>query len=150
VPSGTITGRITDQNSNPIGFASVSASGTNGTGYGETDINGNYNISSGLQTGNDYNVSATATGYYDAYYSTLVTVTEGQTTSGIDIQMTAKPSQNETFGTITGTVIGASNVIKVPEFQYPLMAMLSATLIVAVVTRIAITTRRSKNIGMTH
>jgi hypothetical protein len=145
-PSGTIAGRITDQSNNPIRFASVTASGSNGTGFGDTDSNGYYNISSGLGTGNDYNVSATASGYYDAYYPTLVSVTVGQTTPSINIQMTAQPAQN--FGTITGTVTGASNPITtVPEFQYPLIAMLSLTMAAAVAGKLMIKTKRYKNKG---
>jgi hypothetical protein len=140
-PSGTITGRIADQGNNPIRFASVTASGVNGTGSGDTDVNGYYNISSGLLTGNDYNVTATASGYYDASYSTLVTVTVGQPTASINIQMTAQPAQN--FGTITGTVTGAPNAI--PEFQYPLMAMLSLTLLAAVAGKLMLKTKRYKN-----
>jgi hypothetical protein len=140
-PSGTITGRITDQSNKPIKFALVSATGSKGYGSGETDSNGDYNISSGLGTGTDYNVSATASGYYDANYPTLVPVTVGQTTSNINIQMTAQPAQN--FGTITGTVTGAPNAI--PEFQYPMMAMLSLTLVAAVVGRLMLKTKRYKN-----
>ena len=143
-PSGTIAGRITDQNGNPIKFASVEATGINGTGSGDTDSNGYYNISSGLRTGNDYNVSATASGYYDSYYPTLVSVTVGQTTSNINIQMTALPAKS--YGTITGTVTGASNPITiVPEFQYPLMAMLSLTLVAAVAGKMMLKTKRYKN-----
>jgi hypothetical protein len=143
-PSGTIAGRITDQSSNPIRFASVMASGSGGTGFGETDSNGYYNISSGLGNGIDYNVSATASGYYDASYPTLVSVTVGQTTPNINIQMTAQPAQ--TFGTITGTVTGAPNPITtVPEFQYPLMAMLSLTLVAAVAGKLMLKTKRYKN-----
>jgi hypothetical protein len=140
-PSGTITGRITDHSNNPIRFASVTASGSNGTGFGDTDSNGYYNISSGLRNGIDYNVSATASGYYDASYTTLVSVTVGHTTPNINIQMTAQPAQN--FGTITGTVTGAPNPI--PEFQYPLMAMLSLTLVAAIAGKLMLKTKRYKN-----
>jgi hypothetical protein len=143
-PSGTIAGRITDQSSNPIRSASITATGSGGTGFGTTDSNGYYSISSGLGNGNDYNVSATASGYYDAYYPTLVSVTVGQTTSNINIHMTAQPAQN--FGTITGTVTGAPNPI-VPEFQYPMMAMLSLILATAVVGKLMLKTRRYKNKG---
>jgi hypothetical protein len=143
-PSGMITGRITDQNGNPIRSASVTATGSGGTGSGETDNNGYYSISSGLGNGNDYNVSATAPGYYDGYYPTPVSVTVGQTTSNVNVQMTAKPA--EAFGTITGTVTGAPNPITtVPEFQYPLMAMLSMTLVAAVAGRLVLKTKRYKN-----
>jgi len=149
-PSGTITGHITDQSTgNPIRDASITATGTNGTGFGDTDSNGFYNISSGLGTGDDYNISASASGYYDTYYSALVSVTVGQTTSGIDIQMRAEPAQQ--FGTITGTVWGGSNPITtVPEFQYPLMAMLSLTLVAAVAGRLMLKTKRYKKASTVH
>jgi hypothetical protein len=142
-PSGTIAGRITDQNNNPIVSASVTASGSGGTGSNETDTNGYYTISSGLGTGNDYNVSVTASGYYDAYYATLVTITVDQTTPNIDIQMTAEPAEN--FGTITGIVTGDLNPITtVPEFQYPVMIMLSLTLATAVACKLVLKTRRCR------
>lgn len=141
-PSGTITGRITDQSSNPIRGADITATGSGGTGSGTSDSNGYYNVSSGLGTGNDYNVSVTASGYYDAAYATLVSVTVGQTTPNIDIQMTAKPAQN--YGTITGTVTGASNPL-VPEFQYPLMVMLWLMLATVVVGTLVMKTKRPGN-----
>jgi hypothetical protein len=141
MPSGVITGRITDQDSNPVRSASVSALGSGGFGFGETDDNGYYNISSGLGNGNDYNVSATATGYFDAYYPTLVTVTIGQTTPNINIVMTAQPP--ETFGTITGTVTGAPNPI--PEFQDTLIEMLTLTLATVTVCGLTLKVRRSRN-----
>lgn len=139
IPSGTMAGRITDQLNNPIISASVTATGSGGTGFGETDNNGYYNISSGLEDGNDYNVSATAPGYYDAYYPTLVSVTVGETTSNINIQMTAKPA--ETFGTITGTITGASNPI-IPEFQYSIVEMLLLMLATVVVGKLLLKTGR--------
>lgn len=140
--SGIITGRVTDQsNGNPIEFATVTAQDS-GYGSAETDSNGYYNISTGLSTDSNYNVSATASGYYDAYYPTLVSVTVNLTTSGINIQMTAVPA--ETYGTITGTVTGAPNPI--PEFQYyPMIAMLSLTLVAAVAGRLMLKTKRYKN-----
>jgi hypothetical protein len=141
-PSGTITGRVTDQsNGNPISFATVTATGSGGTGVGFTDSNGDYNISSGLGTGDDYNVSATCSGYYDAYYPSLVSVTTGQTTPNINIAMTAEPAQS--FGTITGTVTGAPNPI-IPEFQYAVMEMLSLILATAVVGKVILKTKRYK------
>ncbi len=140
-PSGTIAGRITDQSSNPVISASITASGSGDFGFGETDNNGYYNISSGLGTGDDYNVSVTADGYFDAYYPTLVSVTVGQTTANIDIQMTAMPP--ETFGTITGTVTGDLNPI--PEFQYSAIAMLGLTLAAAIVGKMMIKQKGNKN-----
>jgi hypothetical protein len=146
-PSGTITGRVTDQSSNPVGSVRVTALGSNGTGYNETDDNGYYTISSGLKTGNDYNVTTSATGYYDAAYPTLVTVTVGQTTSNINIQITAKPPEN--FGTITGTVTGDPNPI-IPEFQYPAIAMLTLVLATTAVGVLSLKTRRYKNKNSSH
>jgi hypothetical protein len=54
------------------------------------------------------------------------------------------PMPAENFGTITGTVTGAPNPI-VPEFQYPLMEMLSLILATAVVGKLVLKTRRHKN-----
>jgi hypothetical protein len=45
---------------------------------------------------------------------------------------------------ITGTVTGAPNPI-VPEFQYPLMAMLSLTLVTMVAGKLMLRTKRCKN-----
>lgn len=140
-PSGIITGRVTDQSNDPIVSASVTAVGSGGIGYGFTDDNGYYNITQGLGEGNDYNVSATASGYYDAYYPTLVSVTVDQTTPNINIQMTAKPAEN--FGTITGTVTGGANPI-IPEFQYSFMMMLSLTLVTAVAGKLVLHARRNR------
>jgi hypothetical protein len=142
-PSGTITGQITDKSTgNPIEFAMVSATGSGGSGSAETDSNGYYNISSGLGTGTDYNVSATASGYDEAYYPTLVSVTSGETTSNINIPMTAEPAS--TFGTITGTVTAASTSV-IPEFQYPVIVILLLILATAVVGTVMLKTRRYKN-----
>jgi len=141
-PSGTITGQITDESTGkPIEFAMVTATGSGGSGYAETDRNGYYNISSGLGTGTDYNVSATASGYQSAWYAP-VNVTSGQTTSNINIQMTAEPAS--TFGTITGTVTAASTSI-IPEFQYPVTVILLLILATAVIGTVMLKTRRYKN-----
>ncbi len=141
-PSGTISGRVTDQSNNPIRFASVTATGSNGTGFGETDDNGYYNVSSGLGTGIDYNVSATASGYYTAYYPSLVSVTVEQTTPDINIQMIALPP--ETFGTITGTITGAPNPI-IPEFPYPVMAILLLAIVTLAASKLILKTKRCGN-----
>ena len=139
-PSGTITGRITDQsNGNPIRGADISVSGTGGFGSGTSDSNGYYNVSSGLGTGTDYNVSVTASGYYDAYYQTLVSVTVGVTTPNINIQMTAKPAT--LYGTITGTVTGSGTVL-IPEFPYPLIAMLGLMLATVVAAKLMLKKKR--------
>ena len=142
IPSGTISGRITDLNSNPIRLASVTADGNAGFGSSETDDNGYYSISSGLGTETNYNVSVTSSGYFDAFYPTLVSVTVGQTTPNINIQMSAKPAA--TFGTITGTVIGASNPI-IPEFPNFMMGMLPLALATAIIIIVTLKTKRYEN-----
>ncbi len=132
-PSGVISGRITDTSNNPVGSATVTATGSGGTSSDETDNNGYYTISQGLKTGT-YNVSATASGYYDAFYPSLVSVTVGQTTSNINIKMNAKPAAN--FGTITGTVRGELNIV--PEFSnftIEIMALILVATITVIMTR---------------
>jgi hypothetical protein len=127
-PSGIITGKVTDTSGNPIDGALVTAEGPNGYGTGTTDEDGNYVISSGLETGT-YNVTASAPGYSDAQI-TGVSVTVNQVTSGVDFQLTPIPPAQS--GRISGTVQGDENII--PEFQSP-PAMLLAT--VAFVTILA-------------
>jgi hypothetical protein len=95
-----------------------------------------------LQSGNDYRVSATASGYYDTDYPTLVSVIVEQTTSNINIQMTTKPAEN--YGTITGTVIGASNLI-VSEFSNSVMGMLSMVLVATIAGILTLKARRYTN-----
>ncbi|MCJ7635477.1 carboxypeptidase-like regulatory domain-containing protein [Candidatus Bathyarchaeota archaeon] len=124
-PSGTIRGWITDTGNNPIGLATVTVTGSGGTNSNETDADGYYSISEDLGTGNDYSVSVTSSGYYDATYPTLVSITVGQTTPNINIQMTAKPAQN--FGTITGTVTG--DTVVVPEFPNAILYLMTLTLV---------------------
>jgi hypothetical protein len=142
-PSGTITGRVTDiSNGNPIPDATVTASGSGGYGSNTTDSNGDYIISRGLGNGDDYNVTATASGYDEASYPTLVSVTVDLTTSGIDIQMSQTPPQE--YGSISGTVTGPANAI--PEFQYPIAVALSLTLIVAATSRLIIRTKRLQKV----
>jgi hypothetical protein len=141
-PSGTITGRVTDQSTNAgIPSADVTASGSSGYGFNSTDSNGYYTIS-GLGAGSDYNVSATASGYEDAFYPTLVTVVVNQTTPNIDLEMTKIPPAQ--YGSISGTVTGALNPM-IPEFQYPLFVALSLTLVAATAGITILKTRRLKN-----
>lgn len=144
--SGTITGRVTAQiNGTGIPFATVTASGSGGYGYNDTDDNGYYTISSGLKDGTDYNVTATASGYDEASYPSLVTVVVNQTTPNINLQMSVTPPPPPAqYGSISGTVTGAPNPI-VPEFQYPLLVALSLTLVAATAGKIVLKTKRLQN-----
>ena len=141
IPSGTITGRVTDvSNGNPIVDATVTATGLGGYGSNQTDSNGNYIISGGLYLTGLYSVTATASGYQDQNTTAFVTVS--QTTSGVNFPMTKIPP--EQYGTIAGTVTGAPNAI--PEFQYPIAVTLSLTLVAAVAGKLFLRTKRLKNV----
>ncbi|MEO7803915.1 MAG: carboxypeptidase regulatory-like domain-containing protein [Actinomycetota bacterium] len=108
---GSITGRVTDEAGLPVANAWVNANGGGPPGVyrsATTNTQGNYTIV-GLPTG-DYRVqfegsygSGLVTEYYNNKSSymeaNLVSVTEGQSTSGIDAQLA-------TGGSITGTVTG--------------------------------------------
>lgn len=97
-PSGTITGTITQPNGTPIAGADVSAFDGTFTFFGSATTNsaGQYQITTNLGTGT-YTVEAS----YETSSNTAtgVSVTQGQTTSSINIQLTIAPS-----GTITGKV----------------------------------------------
>jgi hypothetical protein len=126
-PSGIITGKVTDASSSkPIASAHVTASGPSGSGEADTDSNGNYIISSGLDAGT-YSVTASASGYQQQDRSD-VSVTVYQTTANIDFQLSPVPPAQS--GKISGTIQGDANPI--PEFQYPI-AMLFVTTLIALV-----------------
>ena len=105
---GIITGTAIDKiTSNPIEGVSISVYDKSGSEIASTstESNGTYAIS-GLPT-DDYIIQAYSTGYYISEYyddvsdsgsATSITVTEGNTTTGIDFELT-------TGGKITGTVI---------------------------------------------
>ncbi len=141
VPSGTVSGRITDTSNHPIGSAAVTVSGSGGVSSNDTDSNGYYVVSSDLSTGTDYNVSVTKTGYFDAHFSTLISVTVGQTTPNINIQMTPKPAVN--FGTITGTVTGDLTVV--PEFPSFTVEVMTLALVATATVLLTLRTRRGTN-----
>ena len=98
-PSGTITGKVTDSNGNPIDGASVSAENTATftSNSATTDSSGDYTISTGLPTGT-YTVTAQADEYTQQVL-TSIAVTINQVTSAVNFQLTAIPS-----GTISGIV----------------------------------------------
>jgi hypothetical protein len=133
LPSGTITGRVTDNNGQPIAGVHVTAQGLGTLSHGDayTDQAGNYTISSGLQT-DTYNVTASTPGYISA--SVSVDVTINHVHPNVDFSLARIPSEQS--GTISGTVTGDPNPI--PEFQYPIALMLSLTLV-------AVATAKSSN-----
>jgi hypothetical protein len=141
-PSGIITGQVIDRSSQSrIANATVTAIGPAGShGSAETDNNGNYEISSGLITTGSYNVTASMLGYQDQM-AVGIYVTVKQTTTNVNLPMGKIPASQS--GTITGSVTGAPNPI--PEFQYPLMTMLSMTLVAAVAGRLLLKTKRLQN-----
>ena len=115
---GKISGTITNALGTPIAGASVSASRDGGTGYGSTYTadDGTYLISS--LPGGDYRVYASAPGHIDTYYdgqpyswaATLVAVSNGVETTGINIQL---PEGGKISGKITdllGTPIAGAQV----------------------------------------
>jgi hypothetical protein len=119
-PSGIITGKVTDMSSSdPIEGAFVEATGLGGFGFATTDSNGDYVISSGLDTGT-YDVTASATGYNDTTI-TGVNVIVNQTTPNVNIQLTKIPSEQS--GSIEGDITGDSN--PVPEFASPALLFLT-------------------------
>jgi 5-hydroxyisourate hydrolase-like protein (transthyretin family) len=132
LPSGTITGRVTNTTGSPISLAYVSAEGLTGSGSAYTDDNGVYTINTGLLTGT-YNVTAEATGY-GAMSQTGVSVTIGQTTPNIDFQLVAIPS-----GRISGFVQATGTPI--PEFQneFYVLAIFCAASIIIVLTKLRTT-----------
>jgi hypothetical protein len=118
-PSGIITGKVTDTSDEPIVDALVVADGPAGHGEAQTDENGNYVISTGLETGT-YTVSASAPGYSDEQI-TGVSVTINQVTSNINFQLTQIPPAQS--GRITGTIQGDLNAI--PEFPNTITILLA-------------------------
>ena len=104
-PSGSINGRITDINGNPVALASVAAEGPTGSGTARTDTNGNYLISKGLGAGT-YTVSANAAGYTPKNV-TNVSVTVGQVTQNVNLKLSRISSEQS--GKISGIVEGEPN-----------------------------------------
>lgn len=129
-PSGIITGKVTDTFGEPIEDATVTAQGS-GSGYAQTDENGEYIISTGLSTGT-YTVTAAAAGYL-AQEVTDVAVTEGEVTPNVNFELAKIPPEQS--AAISGTVMGDPDPI--PEFQYPIIALLVATLIAVVLVKLA-------------
>ncbi len=101
--SGIITGRITSAtNGQPIAETSIIASSATGDFFGTATSNstGYYQITSGLGTG----IYSIIVSYSTAFNLTSgVSVTQGQTTANINLQLTIQPS-----GTITGKVTNST------------------------------------------
>jgi hypothetical protein len=129
-PSGIVTGRVTDIDSEAIVNALVTADGPAGFGEAYTDENGDYVISEGLGTGT-YTVSASAAGY-STQQITGVSVTVDQVTSGINFQLSRIPPAQS--GRISGAIEGDANPI--PEFQYSIAILLIMTLVATVLLKL--------------
>jgi hypothetical protein len=130
-PSGIIMGKVTDMSSQPIRNAAVAAEGDTTFAYGSatTDDQGNYVISSGLET-DTYTVTASATGYTSVDIQG-VSVTVDQVTSDIDFQLPKIPPAQS--GTISGSVQGDENPI--PEFASPIVILIILTVTVVLFAR---------------
>ena len=83
-----------------VSGASVFASGENGSGSAVSDSQGNYKINSYLGTGDDYSVTASASGYVDQQVDNI-SVTSGVETTNVDIYMNVSGGIN---GTVTDAV----------------------------------------------
>lgn len=123
IPSGTITGKVTNSTGSPIQFALVQAEGPEGSGDAYTDSNGDYMIYGDLGTGT-YTVNASATGYLTMSLSDVNVIVD-QVTSNVNFQLSAIPS-----GRISGTVEAEFHAI--PEFPQPIFVFLLATSLIAV------------------
>jgi hypothetical protein len=117
--SGIISGMVTTSpGGQPIANASVTAFSSDFKHFGtdETDATGHYSISSGLGTGT-YTVTAYVTGGTGIPVMN-VSVTAGQETSNIDIQVIIITPPPPTFsGTITGRVTNASDSQPIADAQ---------------------------------
>jgi len=125
LPTGSISGKVTDADGRPIEGATMSASGT-GLGSATADENGNYKIYD-LPAGT-YTVEASANGF-QMQNRTDVEVVAYQDTPNISFQL--HPLPPEQSGTLTGAVTGEANPI--PEFNTwvaPLLLLSTATGIV--------------------
>lgn len=84
--TGTISGIVND-GTYPVSGATVSATTVDGAVYSATTgTDGSYSIAD-VPAGSDYTVTASGTGYQDSTANN-VTVTAGQTTSGVDFTLT--------------------------------------------------------------
>ncbi len=109
-PSGVISGKVTNSvNGQPLSGAEVLVTNTLGTvfyGSATTDSSGNYQVNTGLATGS-YTVEAFS-GISFATYPSSVNVVAGQTTSGINLQLTVIVTPS---GTVSGKVTSSGVAI---------------------------------------
>ncbi len=100
-PSGIISGRVTSATSGaPIAGATVTASSGASFGFATTNATGYYRITDGLATGSYIVFASFGTGFNTVIG---VSVTQGQETGNVNIQLTITPS-----GTITGRVTNST------------------------------------------
>jgi hypothetical protein len=129
LPSGTITGRVTNATGAPMPDVSVTAEGLTGSGSATTNSTGYYVINAGLLTGT-YNVTVSEYGYVDQT-RTGVSVTIGQVTPDINFQLQAIAS-----GRISGLVQTTGTPI--PEFhtELTMLAIFAAASIVIMIQKL--------------
>jgi len=108
--SGIISGRITTPGGTPLKDVTVSAISGSNYGYATTNATGYYRMSNGLGTGM-YTVMAIATGpgipVFNSTDTDAVSVTAGQETDNIDLQLTITPPPPS--GIIMGTITDTSS-----------------------------------------
>ena len=100
-PSGIISGRVTSAtNGAPIAGATITATSGGSFGFATTNATGYYRITDGLGTGSYIVFASFGTGFNTVLG---VSVTQGQETSNVNIQLTIASS-----GTITGRVTNST------------------------------------------
>ena len=100
-PSGVISGRVTSTLSGaPVSGATVTATSGSSFGFATTNSTGYYRISDGLKTGS-YTVFASYSGGFGT--APAVSVTQGQETANVNIQLTLTPS-----GVISGKITNST------------------------------------------
>ena len=135
-PSGTITGKVTDTQGQPIQYASVYAEGSSGSGNALTDANGNYAISMGLGTGS-YSVMVGAPGF-NSQTQTGVNVVVNQVTSNVNFQLTVKLS-----GRISGQILTQSTPIPELPNAFTLIGILATSAIAIIFGKMKLIKLRS-------
>lgn len=108
---GSISGTVTNaQTGEAAENVYISASGQYDSGYDWTDASGNFLITDLLQ--GEYTVNAWSESYWEEDYPGMVTVAEGQETSGIDFNLV--PHGGPGDGIISGQVLEEGTLEPVP------------------------------------